>query len=79
MNLWRFFQVLVFPLGEGREPLGMCSEEKFMESVRNPQRVRKHKTSDESAEKRTRFVDTESIGIDFFFNMDLIFHKDYLN
>lgn len=40
----------------------MCSEEKFMESVRNPQRVRKHKTSDESAEKRTRFVDTESIG-----------------
>lgn len=50
-----------------------------MESVRNPQRVRKHKTSDESAEKRTRFVDTESIGIDFFFNMDLIFHKDYLN
>ncbi|KAL3990942.1 Vacuolar sorting protein 9 (VPS9) domain family protein [Acanthocheilonema viteae] len=54
-------EVLVFPLGEGREPLGMCSEEKFMESVRNPQRVRKHKTSDESAEKRTRFVDTESI------------------
>uniref|UniRef100_A0A158Q7R7 Ras-GAP domain-containing protein n=1 Tax=Elaeophora elaphi TaxID=1147741 RepID=A0A158Q7R7_9BILA len=55
-------EVLVFPLGESREPLGMCSEEKFMESVRNPQRVRKHKTSDESAEKRTRFVDTESIG-----------------
>uniref|UniRef100_A0AAF5PMS4 Receptor-mediated endocytosis protein 6 n=1 Tax=Wuchereria bancrofti TaxID=6293 RepID=A0AAF5PMS4_WUCBA len=54
-------EVLVFPLGEGREPLGMCPEEKFMESVRNPQRVRKHKTSDESAEKRTRFVDTESI------------------
>ncbi|CAG9531443.1 unnamed protein product [Cercopithifilaria johnstoni] len=54
-------EVLVFPLGEDREPLGMCSEEKFMESVRNPQRVRKHKTSDESAEKRTRFVDTESI------------------
>uniref|UniRef100_A0A915PJN7 Ras-GAP domain-containing protein n=1 Tax=Setaria digitata TaxID=48799 RepID=A0A915PJN7_9BILA len=54
-------EVLVFPLGEGREPLGMCSEEKFMESVRNPQRMRKHKTSDGSAEKRTRFVDTESI------------------
>ncbi|KAM3727713.1 GTPase-activating protein and VPS9 domain-containing protein [Dirofilaria immitis] len=57
----RNIEVLVFPLGESREPLGMCSEEKFMESVQNPQRVRKHKTSDESAEKRTRFVDTESI------------------
>uniref|UniRef100_A0A8R1TQ67 Receptor-mediated endocytosis protein 6 n=1 Tax=Onchocerca volvulus TaxID=6282 RepID=A0A8R1TQ67_ONCVO len=54
-------EVLIFPLGEEREPLGMCSEEKFMESVQNPQRVRKHKISDESAEKRTRFVDTESI------------------
>ncbi|VDN06515.1 unnamed protein product [Thelazia callipaeda] len=53
--------VLMFPLGEGRELLGMCPEEKFMESVRNPQRMRKHKISDESAEKRTRFVDTESI------------------
>lgn len=40
----------------------MCSEEKFMESVRHPQRLRKHKISDGSAEKRTRFVDIESIG-----------------
>ncbi|VDN23846.1 unnamed protein product [Gongylonema pulchrum] len=55
-------EVLVFPLGENRVPLGMCPEEKFMESVRHPQRLRKHKISDGSAEKRTRFMDTESIG-----------------
>lgn len=53
----------MFPLGENREPLGLSSEEKFMETVQHPQRLRKHKISDDSGEKRTRFVDTESIGL----------------
>ncbi|KHN76774.1 GTPase-activating protein and VPS9 domain-containing protein 1 [Toxocara canis] len=55
-------EVLMFPLGDNREPVGLCSEEKFMESVRQPLSIRKHKISDGAAEKRTRFLDTESIG-----------------
>ncbi|VDN56853.1 unnamed protein product [Dracunculus medinensis] len=54
-------EVLLFPLGENREPLGLCSEEKFMESVQQRVAPRKHKLSDSAGEKRTRFVDTESI------------------
>uniref|UniRef100_A0A183TWS9 Ras-GAP domain-containing protein n=1 Tax=Toxocara canis TaxID=6265 RepID=A0A183TWS9_TOXCA len=56
-------EVLMFPLGDNREPVGLCSEEKFMESVRQPLSIRKHKISDGAAEKRTRFLDTESIGM----------------
>lgn len=55
-------KVLMFPLGDAREPLGLCCEDKFMESVRQPLTSRKHKTSDGAAEKRTRFLDTESLG-----------------
>uniref|UniRef100_F1KQR4 Receptor-mediated endocytosis protein 6 n=1 Tax=Ascaris suum TaxID=6253 RepID=F1KQR4_ASCSU len=56
-------EVLMFPLGDAREPLGLCCEDKFMESVRQPLTSRKHKTSDGAAEKRTRFLDTESLGM----------------
>ncbi|VDK53186.1 unnamed protein product [Anisakis simplex] len=56
-------EVLIFALGDNSEPLGLCSEEKFMESLRQPLSIRKHKTSDGASEKRTRFLDSESIGM----------------
>lgn len=57
-------EVLMFPLGDSLEPLGLTPEEKFMGINKQAGSLRKHKISDGSAEKRTRFVDTESIVIE---------------
>ncbi|MFH4979772.1 hypothetical protein AB6A40_006481 [Gnathostoma spinigerum] len=57
-------EILRFPFGENREPMGLKSEEKFMEELKQAVNSRKqHKSNEHRSEKRTRFVDTESIGL----------------
>jgi hypothetical protein len=53
-------EVLMIPLGDQREPLGLDMEDKFMDLLK-PVHSKRHKSVDGS-EKRARFVDSESIG-----------------